>query len=811
MRPGTTGPGTAGPGTTGPGTAAPGATGRGAALATVLFLASSAAAAQHAHHPPPAASALSAEVAVGEAVAAAAASPTFAPPAGAYPSPLSVGLTSATAGATIHYTTDGSRPTHRSAVYGGPIHLAGDATVRAIARKAGLAASRVTGATYTITGAPPPSEEGGTLLVASLTPQAGAQSAGSGSASLVLTKDATAAYLRFSYAGLTGGLTASHVHAADGTILFDLDTTPPREDGSRLWILQGAGTYDVDEILAALRGGGTYLNLHTALYPAGEIQGFFRPATGSQVFTPPPPPPPLPGGPPSERDAARFLLQATYGPRPGEVEALRAQGLAAWIDEQTALPRASHLAFFDATPTDGERPEPGVVLESFFAGAIRGRDQLRQRVTFALSELFVVSLEDADVRNFPAGLASYLDLLAAHSFGSFRELLEAVTLSPTMGVYLDMASSSRALPELGRLPNENYPREILQLFTIGLHQLHPDGTLRLDEENQPIPTYDQETVEAYARAFTGWTFGGQDRRVPARFFRPQRDFRRPMEPWEAFHDAGEKRLLDGAVLPAGGSARADLEAALDGIAAHPNVGPFVCRFLIQRLVTSNPSPGYVYRCGQVFADDGTGERGDLGAVVRAILLDYEARSEALLVRQDHGHLREPIVRLVALLRAIDAEPRGGRFRFGALGRAGLALGQVPLRSPTVFNFFEPGYALPGEIAEAGLVSPEFQIATETTVVGGANVHRLLLEAAGLAGQAGPLVVDLSYFLPPQAPGDDGLLDRVDLLLFGRGMSAETRATLKAALADPAFPRQGQRRVLELLWLASLAPESAVQK
>ena len=783
----------------------------GAVLLTALLAGWSSASGQHAHPPAPQGSAPADAVGLAEAAAATVAAPVFAPKAGSYASPLPLTLTSATPGATIHYTTDGTRPTWRSAVYRGPLQLTAGATVKALARKAGLASSGVVAAAYTLTGAAPPSEEGGTLFVASMTPQPGAESGGAGAATLTLTADENAAYLRFSHAGLTGGLTASHVHGPGGAILFDVDTAPPLADGSRLWTLQPTGTFDVPAILAALRAGETYLNLHTALYPAGEIQGFFRAATGSRTFTPPQAPPPLPGGPPTEPDAARFLLQATYGPKPGEVEALRAQGLESWIEEQMALPRASHLAFFDATPADGERPEPGAVLESFFEQAIRGRDQLRQRLTFALSELFVVSLEDADVRNAPAGLAGYLDLLAGHAFGNFRELLEAVTLSPTMGVYLDMAGSSRALPELGRLPNENYPREVLQLFSIGLHQLHPDGTLRLDADLQPIATYDQETVEAYARAFTGWTFGGQDQRFPARFFRPERNVRRPMEPWQAFHDSGEKRLLDGAVLPAGATPRADLEAALDGIFEHPNVGPFLCRFLIQRLVTSNPSPGYVYRCGLAFADDGTGERGDLGAVVRAILLDYEARAATLVARQDYGYAREPIVRMVALLRAIDAEPRGGRFRFGQLGRAGLALGQVPLRSPTVFNFFEPGYALPGEIAEAGLVSPELQIATETTVVGGANLHRLLLGAAGLGGQAGPLRADLSYFLPPQARDDEALLDRVDLLLFGRSMSEGTRATLRAALADPGFPRQGSQRVLELLWLAGIAPESAVQR
>lgn len=744
-----------------------------------------------------------------------AAAPVFSPPPGTYPAPLTLTITSATSGARIFYTTDGSTPSRKtSPVYQGPLRLTATTTLKAFTSKGGLLASAVTSGVYKISGSapPPPSEAGGTLFLATLTPQPGAATGGSGSSSLTLTQDQTAAVLRFSFSGLTGPITSQHIHAADGSILFDLDTTPPQADGSRVWRIAPAGTFSTAAILAALRGGECYLNLHTAAYPAGEIKGFFRQSSGSQSFTPPPPPPPLPGGLPSQTDAARFLLQATYGPRPGEVEALQQKGFSRWLDEQIAMPAVSHLATYDqlvAQLGPDERATPGLVRESFFGQAVQGPDQLRQRVVFALSELFVISDRDAEVRNFPDGMASYLDLLARHAFGNFRELLEAVTLSPSMGVYLDMAGSSKAIPEQGLNPNENYAREILQLFSIGLYELHPDGTLRLDAANQPIPTYDQEVVKAMARAFTGWTFGGQNQRNPRRFLRPQRNYRRPMESWAAYHDTGEKRLLGGAVLPAGQGAQADLEQALDAVFRHPNVGPFLCRFLIQRLVTSNPSPAYVYRCGQAFADDGAGVRGDLAAVVRAVLLDYEARSPAVAARQDAGHLREPAVRLVGLLRALNAAPRSGRWRFfGQLDRAGLSTGQTPLRAPTVFNFFEPGFALPGEIAQAGLVSPEFQIATETTVVGAANLHLAVL---GGASGNGPLRFDLAPFKPPQAASDAALLDRVNLLFFAGAMSPETRATLAAALADPDFPRQADPRVLTLLWLASLAPESTVQK
>ncbi len=336
------------------------------------------------------------------------------------------------------------------------------------------------------------------------------------------------------------------------------------------------GTYTVEAILDALHGGQCYLNLHTAAFPAGEIKGFFRATNGSQTFTPPPPPPALPGGPPTADDAARFLQQATYGPQPGEVESLQQKGFGPWIDEQMAMPRASHLATYDQlarlVPAGG-KPNTGLVRESLVAQAVQGPDQLRQRVTLALSELFVISDVDADVRNGPEGAASYLDILASHAFGNFRDLLEAVTLAPSMGVYLDMAGSSKSIPELGRNPNENFAREIQQLFSIGLYELHPDGSLRLDLQNQPIPTYDQDEVKEMARALTGWTFGGQNQAQAQRFFRPQRNYRIPMASWPLYHDSGEKVMLDGHRLPAGQSAPRTSTRRSTSSSSTPTWGP----------------------------------------------------------------------------------------------------------------------------------------------------------------------------------------------------------------------------------------------
>jgi uncharacterized protein (DUF1800 family) len=640
-----------------------------------------------------------------------------------------------------------------------------------------------------------------------LTPQSGVVSLGSGRASLLLAADEQTAALRHTWSNLSSTLTGAHIHAPDGQIIFDIDDATPEADGSLVWTIVTTGAWTRAQILAALRAGQCYLNLHTANYPSGEIKGYFRLASGSITFTPPPAPPAAPAGPANDADAARFLTQATYGPTVSAIAALRSMGTySAWIENQFTQPVVSHVAYVDALPGTDKPFWEG--RESIWKQAIQGPDQLRQRTAFALSEILVVSAEDSDL--FEAEpTAAYMDTLNRDAFGNFRQLLEDMTLSPSMGVYLDMLSNDKEDPETGQNPNENFAREILQLFSIGLYELHPDGTLKLDTLGLPIATYDQDVIKGFAHVFTGWTHANQDRTEEWRFYWPEPDWRHPMEVWNDHHSTGTKRLLDGVILPANQTPQADLTAALNNIFQHPNVGPFLCRGLIERLVTSNPSPGYVYRCGLAFANNGQGVRGDMKAVLRSILLDWEARSPDVLSQQGYGKVKEPVLRFVSLLRALGAQPPAdGRFRYYWQSSAEWGLNQAPLQSPTVFNFFEPGYSQPGEIAEAGLASPELQIINETSVFGSANfLAGVLFE--GYADDDTQITLDYSYLTG--AANDSVRLDRINLLFYAGQMAPETRTILANALADPDFPTDPLERAQTLVRLVSLSPEFLVQR
>ena len=428
------------------------------------------------------------------------------------------------------------------------------------------------------------------------------------------------------------------------------------------------------------------------------------------------------------------------------------------------LPRVDQAVAALPPGTDPSNPQ---FQEAWWHTIATAPDQLRQRVAFALSEIMVVSANGTGMYDHPEAMAVYWDLLTHDAFGSFRQLLEDVTLNPAMGDFLDMVHNNKPNPVTNTEPNENYAREVMQLFTIGLYKLNQDGTLQLDNNQQPIPTYDQDVVEGYAHVFTGWYWAQTG--TPTWGYVPP-NYRQPMMAFANHHDNGAKELLNGVTLLPGQTQAQDLQQALDLLFNHQNTGPFIARRLIQRLVTSNPSPGYISRVAAVFANNGHGVPGDLKAVVQAILLDTEARTSSPTTNNSYGHEREPIIRLANLYRAFNASAASGKF---VVGGQEFNFGQQPLYSPSVFNFFAPDYSQPGPIEQAGLFSPEFQITTDTTVITSANRMRSAVYKQASPTNPDAIVLNLSS-LAAQASNPGAMVDSLNNLLMSGQMSASTR-------------------------------------
>ena len=662
----------------------------------------------------------------------------------------------------------------------------------------------------------PPSADGSTLYITELRPQGAATSQGSGTATLRLAADGKSATISYSYSNLTGPITGMHVHAADGTILFDIDAATPQPDGSLIWVFGQVGNFSATDILNMIKAGQTYVNIHTALYPSGEIRGFFGLSTGAQTAPVPSPPPALPAGTPTAAAAGRFLSQATFGATDGLIAQVQSQGYDAFLNAQFAAPMSSHLAFVDAAvaalPSPSASPsatpnQPTLTMtnDAWWTNAIAGQDQLRQRVAFALSETLVVSINSAGLANRPFALPAYYDVLVRDAFGNYRQLLEDITLNPAMGAYLNMLQNDKADASKGTLPNENYARELMQLFTIGLYNLNLDGSLTLSSSGFPIATYDQNAILGTAAVLTGWTYAQPGVANPVFFPGPARlSWRDPMINLATHHQTDAKTILNGVVLPANQTAAQDLKTMLDTIFNHPNVGPFICRQLIQRLVTSNPSPGYVYRVASVFNDNGQGVRGDLKAVVRAILMDYDARV-GFVSAQNAGHGREPVIRVTNLLRSFNATSPSGKY---SVRNAYANLDEEAMHSPTVFNFFEPDYSAPGAIAAAGLKSPEFEITTDTTVILATNFLR-----TAIYGSFGPAGDRITLNLSGEqnlASDPAGLVDHLNSLLMSGGMSSSTRNILINAVTQ--IPATNTlERVRTAIYLVVNSPEFAVDK
>jgi uncharacterized protein (DUF1800 family) len=529
--------------------------------------------------------------------------------------------------------------------------------------------------------------------------------------------------------------------------------------------------------------------------------------------TPTPTPPPVPTPPPtpapiSEAEAARFLMQASMGANRNHIAHVQSVGYAAWLDEQFAQPASGSRwdwlvsKGFDALTYKNSQA-------GFDASAwrklISAPDTLRQRVTFALSEVMVVAISGlvggAGWKAF--GAAGYLDMLEANCFGNYRNLLQLVSTSPAMGLYLTFRGNEKYNPVTGALPDENYAREIMQLFSVGLLQLNPDGTPKLSN-GTPIETYTLDDITGLARIFTGWDFDLAGGTVSKPDF-----MRQPMMQVASRHENGSSSFLSNTV-PAGLSGADALKMALDIIFAHPNVAPFISRQLIQRLVTSNPLPAYVARVTAVFNNDGSGVKGNMKAVIKAILLDDEARNKNNISNPQFGKVREPIMRFLAWARAFNANSAGDTWTLGDTSDPATKLGQSPSRSPTVFNFFRPGYVPPNSaIASAALVAPEFQITNESSVVGYVN---FMQNAVSHSGGVGDLLADYSSLLP-LADNATTLLDEINLLLAAGQISDATMSMLRSAVGSMASGTDAARskRIYAALTLVLAAPEFIVLK
>jgi uncharacterized protein (DUF1800 family) len=425
-------------------------------------------------------------------------------------------------------------------------------------------------------------------------------------------------------------------------------------------------------------------------------------------------------------------------------------------------------------------------------------------VALALSEIFVVSDAMDTVGANPIGLASYYDMLLRNSFGNYRQLLEDVTKHPIMGTYLSHLRNAKSDPSSGRFPDENYAREIMQLFSIGLFELKSDGSYLLSGSGQPIPTYDNDDITELAKIMTGLSFDGVD----SDFYLGQENWTAPMRMYESFHEPGAKILLRGKYVPPGQTGMKDLDDALDNLFTHPNVGPFFSRRLIQRLVTSNPSPEYLERVSAVFANDGSGVRGNLAAVLRAILLDPEARTTPVGSGIARGRLQESFLRRVHLARVFDASNLASSYPISD-GGAPVDFGQRPLSSPTVFNFFLPDHRPAGPIGDAGLVGPEFQILTTVTAISSSN--ELRDEAYDTLNSDADPALEVRLDLHDEiavATDVRALLDRLDLVLMYGNMSEPMRDVLIGTLSLLPDPEARTRMAVHLI---AISPEYNVVK
>ncbi len=571
-------------------------------------------------------------------------------------------------------------------------------------------------------------------------------------------------------------LTVTGLRYASNSVLY-INRKPAPTTYVSATVLTATGSYGSANSVVPVKVVTAGLGESTENYSVRTGACSTTPTPPPPTPTPPPPtptpPPPTPAPQPpvdaAQVAAARFLEQASFGPTTAEIVKVRSIGASAWISQQLAMPASAMPVATDM----------GALSSNWYSNMATGPDQLRQRMIFALSQLFVVSVDKNPYAN---EIQPWLLTLDKHAFGNFKDLLREMSLNPAMGKYLDLGNS--ILPS----PNENYAREVMQLFTVGPVLLNQDGSVQLDLHGEPLPTYDQARIGDFARALSGWTYAGSNATGIN-----WENMTGPLQARDNYHDKSSKTLLNGITTPAGQGTQADFDAVMDNLFQHSNVPPFIATRLIRHFVTSNPSPAYIARVAEVFASGGRG-RGDLAATLQAVLLDPEARSDT--VSATSGHLKDPMLHTIGLMRAMDATVVAPNKLFWYY----FQLGQKITASPSVFNFYSPMTRLPGAPA---LYGPEFQIYAPSLAVARANlVYRLL------TGEFNGMVrFDITPYVNAAAD-PSALLNLVDARLLAGRMTPAARGAIGTALAGISDNRQ---RAITALYLTAISAEFVVSK
>ncbi len=533
-------------------------------------------------------------------------------------------------------------------------------------------------------------------------------------------------------------------------------------------------------------------------------------------------------------NASRFLSQATLGYDMSMIEALENLEFENWIDNQFSIMPSSLTSSLENVwqevlnlhIANGENEDdvfgPAQIHFNYAWWTLNmtKSDLLRQRIAYSLSQIFVVS-NNSDLGGRAEAVSSYYDVLINNCFGNFKDLLSEITLHPSMGFYLSHLNNPKADPANNVHPDENYAREIMQLFSIGLYELNIDGSYVLDSDGDPIPTYDNDDIKEFAKVFTGLGPGDINDNVTwtnAPYFGLGiwgTDMTVPMVMYEDFHENSSKSLLNGFIIPANQAGMTDIDQTIDHIFNHPNVGPFLALRLIQRLVTSNPSPQYVSRVAESFNDNGNGVRGDMKAVIKSILLDMEARGANAMQANHQGRLKEPFVRTIQIAKSVPHDSPLGRYWNNGYDISD-RLKQFPMDAPSVFNFYNFDHSPNGPISDQNLVAPEFKIHNTSSSIQYLNlVHRWTVNETlwwSWHGNYGDPNVDINTTsIQAMAENPEVLLNYFDILYCNGQLTDETRKLIRDKSIQLTNGNYNHNRTRLIMYLLLLSPDYTITK